>query len=276
MYERPRTLNQALSALASGPWSVLAGGTDFYPMLGEGRPDGPVLDISAIEGLRGIGRDRGYLRIGALTRWGDLAGADLPPAFDALKRAAREVGSIQIQNRATIAGNLCNASPAADGVPPLLALDAQIQLVSASGSRQIGIESFIDGYRSTLRRADELVTAILVPEAATRGVSAFLKLGARKYLVISIAMVAVRLVLDEGGRIGEARVAVGACSPVARRLVRLEQALVGRLAGEGFAGRVEPEHLAPLDPIDDVRATAAYRMEATRELIVRSLELALR
>jgi CO/xanthine dehydrogenase FAD-binding subunit len=276
MYERPRTLDQALSALASGPWSVLAGGTDFYPMLGEGRPDGPVLDISAIEGLRGIGRDRGYLRIGALTRWGDLAGADLPPAFDALKRAAREVGSIQIQNRATIAGNLCNASPAADGVPPLLALDAEIQLVSASGSRQIGIESFIDGYRSTLRRADELVTAILVPEAATRGVSAFLKLGARKYLVISIAMVAVRLVLDEGGRIGEARVAVGACSPVARRLVRLEQALVGRLAGEGFAGRVEPEHLAPLDPIDDVRATAAYRMEATRELIVRSLELALR
>jgi CO/xanthine dehydrogenase FAD-binding subunit len=276
MYERPRTLNQALSALASGPWSVLAGGTDFYPMLGEGRPDGPVLDISAIEGLRGIGRDRSYLRIGALTRWGDLAGADLPPAFDALKRAAREVGSIQIQNRATIAGNLCNASPAADGVPPLLALDAEIQLVSASGSRQIGIESFIDGYRSTLRRADELVTAILVPEAATRGVSAFLKLGARKYLVISIAMVAVRLVLDEGGRIGEARVAVGACSPVARRLVRLEQALVGRLAGEGFAGRVEPEHLAPLDPIDDVRATAAYRMEATRELIVRSLELALR
>ena len=99
----------------------------------------------------------------AATTWSEIAAANLPPAFDALRQAAREVGSIQIQNRGTIAGNLCNASPAADGVPPLLALDAAVELASANGTRQLPLSEFITGYRRTARQPDEILSAVIVP-----------------------------------------------------------------------------------------------------------------
>lgn len=274
MYERPVSLRSALDALANGPRMILAGGTDFYPALHDTRPSNPVLDITAIKELRGLRREDGGWRIGALTTWTDILRADLPPAFDGLKLAAREVGSIQIQNRATVAGNLCNASPAADGVPPLLTLDAKVELISTRDSRTLDISDFIKDNRKTDLRADELVSAVIIPDVAGRGRSSFLKLGARKYLVISIAMVAARICADDTGRITDARVAVGACSAVARRLMALEKALVGRYRGDGFAGVVNRDHLAPLSPIDDVRAPASYRYEAAREIVVRALEAA--
>jgi CO/xanthine dehydrogenase FAD-binding subunit len=198
--------------------------------------------------------------------------APLPRAFDALKAAAREVGSVQIQNRATVAGNLCNASPAADGVPPLLALDAEVELLSARGERRVLLSSFITGNRKTVREASEIVTAILVPRRI-EGPSAFLKLGARRYLVISIAMVAAIIETDAEGRLAQARVAVGSCSPVARRLSQLERELVGAGLDE-VGARVEPRHLDPLSPIDDLRGTAAYRRDTARTLVARALEAA--
>jgi CO/xanthine dehydrogenase FAD-binding subunit len=212
------------------------------------------------------------VRIGARTTWSDLARADLPPCFDALKAAAREVGSVQIQNTATIAGNLCNASPAADGVPPLLALDAEVELASTGGVRRLPLKDFLTGYRSTARRPDEIVTAVLVPRILEQGRSVFLKLGARRYLVISIAMVAVVLAGDGEGRVSEARVAVGACSAVAQRLPALEQALIGAKTEPGIGERAGHEHLEPLSPIDDVRATAAYRRDTALTLVRRALE----
>jgi len=126
-YMRPTQLSDALTLLASGTWDVLSGGTDYYPGLRDEPPTAPILDISAIEGLREVTREAKGWRIGALATWTDVIRADLPAAFDGLKLAAREVGSVQIQNRATLAGNLCNASPAADGVPPLLTLDAGVE-----------------------------------------------------------------------------------------------------------------------------------------------------
>ena len=133
---------------------------------------------------------------------------------------------MQIQNAGTIGGNLCNASPAADGVPPLLALDAEVELASAAGTRRLPLAAFLHGPRRTARRPDELLTAVLIPAAATEGRSAFLKLGARRYLVISIAMVAARLATADG-RVTAAALAVGACGPVATRLPAVEAALVG-------------------------------------------------
>ncbi len=272
MYERPATLDKALSSLATGEKAILAGGTDFYPMLGERQPSGPVLDITGLGELRYIKREGDGWHIGALATWTDIVQADLPPAFDGLKLAAREVGSIQIQNRATIAGNLCNASPAADGVPPLLTLDVEIQLSSLSGSRRIALADFIDGYRSTVLQPGELVTAIVIPEESAAGQSSFLKLGARKYLVISIAMVASRLVIGTDGKIANAAVCVGACSEVAQRLRSLENELIGTDVSRGFSGLVRPEHITGLSPISDVRATGDYRRIAAAELVERVLD----
>ncbi|HXV26268.1 MAG TPA: xanthine dehydrogenase family protein subunit M [Alphaproteobacteria bacterium] len=270
MFLRPRTLREALRALDGPEVRILAGGTDFYPALGERRAVGTLLDVTALPELGDIVVGPDLVRIGAGVSWTRLIQTPLPRSFDALKAAAREIGSVQIQNRATIAGNLCNASPAADGVPPLLALDAEIELLSVRGERRMPLASFIIGNRKTARRPEEMVTAVLVPRTI-EGASAFLKLGARRYLVISIAMVAAILAADRNGRVSEARIAVGSCSPVARRLTTLERALVGIPLSE-VAGAIRSSHLDGLSPIDDLRGTAEYRRDAAERLVARALE----
>lgn len=270
-YLRPERLEDAVAALRDGAWTLLAGGTDHYPARVTAQRPEDILDITGLAGLRGIAEAEGHFRIGALTRWSDIAEGDLPPCFDGLRRAAREVGGAQIQNRATIAGNLCNASPAADGVPPLLTLDASVELASAEGVRRLPLSQFILGNRQTARRPDELVTAILVPKPAYPARSTFLKLGARKYLVISIVMVAGVLEVKDG-TVAAARIAVGSCSAVAQRLPALEAALIGQRADAGLAGLAAPAHLAPLSPIGDIRADAGYRQEAALVLVRRCLK----
>ena len=285
-YLRPTGLESALGALASGgprgePWVVVAGATDHYPARVGRTPAEDVLDVTAIGGLRGVAPvdgdgNAGGWRIGALATWTDLVETPLPSLFDGLKAAALAVGGLQIQARATIAGNVCNASPAADGVPNLLAMDAEVELASSRGLRRVPIGEFVVGNRRTVRAPDELVTGLLVPApiAGTSVRSTFEKLGSRAYLVISIAMVAAIAEIDEDARIARARVAVGACSEVAQRLPRLEASLAGRVAAEitgDLASVVLPDHVAGLRPIDDVRGSAAYRREAARELVMRAL-----
>lgn len=272
MYLRPKTLEEAVSALAFSRGKILAGGTDFYLALGERLPQGTVVDITAIREIRGISFQPDWIRIGGLTTWTDVLRTPLPRCFDALKAAAREIGSIQIQNRGTVAGNLCNASPAADGVPPLLALDAEVELCSSAGNRRIGLAQFIAGNRKTLRQDDEVLTAVLVPRRIENAASSFLKLGARRYLVISISMVAAVLLKDETQAVKEARIAVGSCSAKAMRLTELEKALLGYAAKKGIGSTVQAKHLSPLSPISDVRATAEYRQDASLTLVRRALE----
>jgi CO/xanthine dehydrogenase FAD-binding subunit len=274
MYLRPRTVDEACAALAAGPMRILSGGTDVFPSLGDRPLTGPVLDLSAVTELDAISVGPDMIRIGARTSWTRIARAGLPTSFRALQQAAREVGSIQIQNAGTIAGNLCNASPAADGVPPLLALDAKVELVSAAGIRQLPLADFITGYRKTARQQTELVSAVLVPRTIDTGRSAFLKLGARKYLVISIAMVAVILEADPRGHIRQARIAVGACSEVAQRLPALEATLLDQRVQPGLGALIADAHLAGLSPIGDVRASADYRLDAVKTLIGRTLDAA--
>jgi len=271
-YIRPRALDAALRARAAGPCAVLAGGTDFYPAR-VGRAIGEdVLDITALAGLRGVREEPAHFRIGALTTWTDLVESPLPGWFDAVKLAAREVGGVQIQNAGTVAGNLCNASPAADGVPPLLALGAEVELQSVRGARRLPLGGFVLGNRRTACRPDELVTAVLVPKWGDRARSTFLKLGARRYLVISIVMVAAVADLDGDGTIARAAIAVGACSAAAQRLALLERALAGRRLAPGIGALVSTGHLAPLAPIGDVRGSAAYRLDAAATLVAQALE----
>jgi CO/xanthine dehydrogenase FAD-binding subunit len=271
LYIRPKTVDEALSSLATHQAQVLSGGTDFFPALGDRAIRGTVVDISALRALRGVTHNPDHTRIGALTTWTEIIQTGLPRCLDGLKDAAREIGAIQIQNRGTIAGNLCNASPAADGVPALLALDAEVELASSSGRRGMPLAEFIVGNRKTLRRADELLTAVIVPRTLDDASSSFVKLGARRYLVISISMVAAVVLADGAGRVAAARVAVGSCSAVARRLPQLENELIGAAIDAGLGARVRAEHLTALSPIDDVRATADYRRDASLTLVQRAL-----
>jgi CO/xanthine dehydrogenase FAD-binding subunit len=271
MLLRPKSLDEATAFLSSERAVVMAGGTDLYPAWVDRPQPERILDVTAIAGLRGIVREADRWRIGGATTWTDIARASLPPAFAALQSAAREVGSLQIQNRATIAGNLCNASPAADSVPPLLALDASVELASTAGTRTLPLADFIKGNRRTEKRPDELLTAILIPGAAEQAHSVFTKLGARRYLVISIVMVAANILRDASGRIAHARVAVGSASAVATRLSDLEAALASAPPRTPAASLVTEAHPAPLAPIDDVRASAAYRRDAALTLVRRAL-----
>lgn len=273
LYLKPRTLDQATAFAAEGGL-LLAGATDVFPAhLSRPLPD-RIIDLTGVDALRGIHETAHSIRIGAATRWSDIAKAKLPPALLCLQQAAREVGSVQIQNAGTIAGNLCNASPAADGVPPLLALNATVHLVSRQGARDMPLSSFITGYRETALRPGEIVAAIVLPKLAGDCGAAFVKLGARRYLVISIIMAAAVLPRDAQGRIVDARVAVGSASAVACRLPQLELVLAGCERNERPSHRLHTEHLDGLSPIDDVRATAAYRRDAARTLIAEALDRA--
>ncbi|MFZ1104770.1 MAG: FAD binding domain-containing protein, partial [Hyphomicrobiaceae bacterium] len=217
-YFRPSSLAEALAIRARQPVTVLAGGTDVYPARanrvgwGNMRRD-DILDVSAIAELRGMAEEAGRFRLGALTTWTEMAHAQLPPAFAGYRKAARDIGGAQVQNRGTLVGNICTASPAGDGIPCLLTLDAEAELASARGGRRVvPIGQLIDGYRHTVCGPDELVTAILVPRPPDGARGDFVKLGARRYLVISIVMAAAVLAADAAGAITHARVAVGACS----------------------------------------------------------------
>lgn len=267
-YLSPDNMADAFAALERGDVSVIAGGTDWFPQAGEVLPKVSLLDVTGLPGFRGISRVPGGWRLGAATRWSDVVGADLPGSFDGLKAAAREVGSVQIQNAGTLAGNLCNASPAADGMPPLLCLAAEVELISRRGVRRLALDAFVTGVRRTALLTDELVSAVFVPDLAAGTVAGFRKLGARRYLVISIAMVAANLRID-GGRIVDVRVAVGACSPVARRLPVLEARLEGLSVAADLA--VDVADLAGLEPIADVRGSGEYRLEAVAEMVSRLL-----
>lgn len=279
-YCRPNSLEEALTlkaeAASRAPLTVLAGGTDVYPVRTqraawfEPYPD-DMLDISAIPELGGIDHGPQGTRIGAMASWSAVMEAELPPAFDALKQAARQVGGVQIQNRGTLAGNLCNASPAADGVPPLLALDAEVELASLRGTRRLPLSAFIFGNRQTALAPDELLIAIHLPPQPEAMRSTFLKLGARSYLVISIASVAANLALDDAGRISAIRIAVGACSAAPQRLTALELRLLGQAASPALAEAVTSADLAPLSPIADVRASATYRAHSAMVLVRRAL-----
>ena len=271
------SLPEALEALGRGNAAVIAGGTDWFPAQGTRPLAGDLVDITRVPGLRGISRDSTGWRIGGASTWTDLIRADLPPAFDGLKAAAREVGSVQIQNTGTVAGNLCNASPAADGVPPLLTLGAVVELVSVNGTRRMKLGDFLKGPRQTARMPGEVLTALLIPDLPDAAQGAFLKLGARHYLVISIAMVAAVVTVDQG-RIIQAAISVGSCSATAQRLPALEADLLGRSVDDVLAagaGLITAAHLAPLAPIADVRGSAEYRLEAAGTLCARALAMTL-
>ncbi|MCY4153199.1 MAG: xanthine dehydrogenase family protein subunit M [Aestuariivita sp.] len=264
-YYIPTNCEEAYEFLSAKDCKIIAGCTDFFPNLKLGKHPENLLDVSRIETLRGVSQHPDGWRIGAATTWADVSTTALPPAFDGLKLAAREVGSVQIQNVATVVGNICNASSAADGVPPLLALDAVIEIGSKRGQRSILLDEFVTGSRTIELAADELVTAIMIPNLDREMQSNFFKLGSRTYLVISIVMVAIAIVI-RGKTITDLRVAVGSCSPTSVRLPTLENFLTGQSLDAIKAITFPHDLFEPLSPISDIRASKEYRLTVVPEL----------
>lgn len=266
---RPGSLEGVFEAMAGGAL-VMAGGTDVYPTVVGRDVPADVVDITGVAELAGLGQvdegGRRWWRIGATATWAEVARATMGPGYRALQEAARQVGAVQVQQVATVAGNLCTASPAGDGIPVLMALDGEVELRSAQASRRCPVAQFVTGYRATALAPGELVTAVWLPEPDGDRRSAFVKFATRSSLVISLAMVAAAVVRDPAGAVTSVSVAVGACSPVAVRLNALERDVVA-----GWDGRVTAVHLGGLSPIDDIRCSAAYRMRVLPELIRRAL-----
>ena len=268
MYYRPDKINDALYSLSKEKLTIAAGCTDLLPSTQQENLGNNILDISGIKSLRHISFENGFRKIGSGVTWTDLVeNNELPKCYDMLKECSLQIGSKQIQNLGTIGGNLCNASPAADGVPCLLSLDASIELLSVNGKRVLKLEDFIKGSRKTELQNNEILSAILIPKEAEIGRSSFLKLGARKYLVISIAMIACKLNLKKDV-ISEITISVGSCSAVAKRIKSLENLLIGKSIKDELTKIIlNYNYENYLSPINDIRGTNTYRFKASKVLV---------
>ncbi len=273
-FTRPAGLDEALSLLTQPGWRVIAGGTDVL-VQNEHQVKGlKLLDLSALTELRRIDEDDEAVRIGALATYSDLIhSAAVQSHAPALAQAAREVGGVQIQNMGTLGGNLVNASPAADGAPPLYVLEAQLVLRSVRGERQVAVQDFATGPGKTVLQPDELLTEIIIPKAHHEGreITFFEKVGPRKAQTIAKASLAFRGWLAPNGRLTQVRVALGAVAPTVMLAPQTAQALMaGPLTEERLllAGNVAHDECRP---IDDIRSTAVYRRKLVRGLLLRQL-----
>jgi len=269
---RPKTLPEALAMLAEDGAMPIAGGTNVVVDLRSGkRQPRALVDVTRLPGLRGIQRVNGHLVIGGGTTISDLLHDPLIAQHaPALREAAQVFANPLIRNRATVAGNLVDASPAADTAPPLLVLDAEVELSSKTGIRRVSLADFLVGVRKTLRRPDELLTGVRFPVPSAGSASHFHKLGLRKADAISVLSAAVAVTWDAAGRCTAARIALGALAPRPLRATAAEAVLLGHAltpARVAEAARLASEAARP---IDDIRGTAAYRCEVT-EVVVRRL-----
>lgn len=268
-YFRAPNVEEALAKLAEDPRRrVVCGATDAFADLSLVPARSEWVDISRIDALRRIERHDGWARIGAASSWESIARTAWLPL--ALRDAAAAVGSLQIRLQGSIGGNLCHASPVADGVPPLLSLDAQVELASVRGVRRLPLQAFLQGSRRIALEADELLVAVLFALPGETDHTAFVKCTNRDGSALAVVSAAVRLRMSAGDTVEAAAVAVGGASEVPLRMPALETSLLGRRA-EALRGVVEGASLAALTPIDDCRATAAHRTHLARLGILRAL-----
>jgi CO/xanthine dehydrogenase FAD-binding subunit len=268
---RPASVEDALRARAAHPsFTVLAGGTDLLVGCLE-RPAPPgVIDLFALPGLGGIDvQGDGAIRIGAAATYAEiLAHEAIRRELPILIQSCREVGAVQIQERGTLAGNLCTSSPVGDTLPVLLALDAIIDVASAArGARAIPYGDFITGYRKTALAADELVVAVRLPRPAAGTVQHWRKVGTRRAQAISKVMFAGAARLDGAGTIAHARLALGAVADRTIRVRAAEDAILGHRPDAALADRAAAAVAASITPIDDVRSTAVYRKTVAANLV---------
>jgi xanthine dehydrogenase small subunit len=278
----PRTLAQAYDLLTDGDgWQPIAGGTDLMVQVtGElGPPPERVLDLWNLDELRGIAEQNGELVLGALTTYTEIRRSALcAEVLPALVEAAATIGAAQIQNRGTIGGNIVNASPAGDTLPILLATDAAIVLGGAGGERPVAAAEFWTGYRRTVRRENELVLRVRIPLPAGRQVR-FRKVGTRRAQAISKVVMALSWRAGdpavgssrEAATWHDVRLALGSVAERPIRATRTETVLEGATPTGEITERAAETLAAEIDPIDDVRSTAQYRLAVAGNVLRRLL-----
>ena len=275
----PATLTDALGALAheGDAGAALAGGTDLLLRIRRGtRKYSSVINIKFIPDLSGLTWDaqRG-LTIGTLTTFRTLEQhPHVRRHFHALAEASRVVAGVQLRNLATIGGNIGNASPSADSVPPLVALGATIQIASASGTRVLPLESSITGPGRTVLDAGELFTTINIPAPSKGSGNAFARFSPRSAMDIGIASVAAAVTLDDDGRCADCRIALGAVSPAPLRAIAAEDAMRGERITPVLGDTAGALAAAMTQPISDIRGSAAYRRAIVRVLTSRVVQQA--
>jgi CO/xanthine dehydrogenase FAD-binding subunit len=265
---RPRTLEEALALRAQHPeYMVMAGCTDLMVNANHLAAPVGILDLWRLPELGGINVDAYGARIGAGTTWLEVQRATALAPWSPLIAAAREIGALQIQARATLGGNVGTSSPVGDSLPPLLALDAELELASVRGHRRVPYREFCTGYRKTQLAADELIVAAHLPPIAPNTHLAWKKVGTRRAQSISKVMGAVAIVVAEG-TIKSARVALGAVADRPIRIAAIETAVIGLTPARAAEAARAALHGA-IKPIDDVRSTSAYRLDVAGNLVAR-------
>jgi CO/xanthine dehydrogenase FAD-binding subunit len=268
-YLRPRDLDEALEARAAHPdWMVLAGGTDLMVNAGRGAPPAGMIDLWRLAPVCFVREADGAIAIGAGTTWLEVERHPAVRAHAApLAAAAREIGALQIQARATLGGNVATSSPVGDSLPVLLALDAELEVASVRCRRRVPYRDWCTGYRTTDLAADELIVAAHLPIPGPTTRTAWRKVGTRRAQSISKVMGAAAITLD-GDVVASARIALGAVADRPIRVAAAEAAVQGlRLADAASAARQAVR--AAIQPIDDVRSTAGYRREVAGNLVAR-------
>lgn len=275
---RPKSLEEALELLATLESArPIAGGTDLIPLMREVEVEVEhLIDLSLIEELRYIHKEEGYISIGATTTLSDLTESEIVASrAQALWEAAMSMGSNQIRNRGTIGGNLCNASPAADLGPPLLALEAEVEIRSREGARWISVEEVFAGPKVNSLAGDELLVEVRFRAPPKGSGSAFLKIGRRGGMTLALVNAAAYIELE--GRICRvARLSLGAVADRPLRMRMVEEMLLGEEMTEELIYEASTLCRDFVRPIDDVRASAWYRREMSGVLSRRVLQRAWR
>ena len=278
-FHSPRTIADAAALLAAEPGArVLAGGTDLIVQMQSGRLDpAAIIDLKSIAGLAGVRAENGEFVIGAATRCTALKqNAQLVAAWPGVVEAANLIGSVQVRNRASMGGNLCNASPAADSVPALVAAGAVCRIVGPDGEREVPVFAVPLAPGRTSLAAGEIVAEIRLPAQPERGADAYLRSIPRTEMDIAVVGAAAHVVLDADGRCQSARIAIGAAAPTVLLVEDAGAARTGSAFDEPALARMAEAVRAACNPIDDKRGTAEYRTAMAAVLARRVVEIARR
>jgi CO/xanthine dehydrogenase FAD-binding subunit len=272
----PKSLDEALGLLAKAPgtWRALAGGTDLMVLFEAGKlPPGKYLSLWGMKELKAYEESDECVVLGALTTYSEVReNALLRKEFPLLCHAASETGAIAIQNRGTLGGNIANASPAADSPPALLVYDAEVELVSSTGSRWLPYGEFHLGYKKLALAPAELIRRIRLPRRAPWTRQLYRKVGTRKAQAISKVCLAAAASLEKNGQVKEIRIAFGSVAPIPLRSRKTEKYLTGKRPGPSEIQDALAVLATELTPIDDIRSTAHYRKSVACNLLRHFLE----
>ncbi len=278
-YEAPGSVDEAVALLAkaNGDACVLAGGTDLLVQLRAGRvKPALVVDVKKIAELRSIAAEGGGFRVGAAVAGAELGEhAELVAAWPGVVEGAELIGSTQIQGRASMGGNLCNASPAADSVPALITAGATVTIAGPNGQREVPVQEVATGPGQTSLAAGEFVVSINLPAQKPKSADAYLRFIPRTEMDIAVVGAAVNLTLDDSGTCTEARVALGAVAPTVLLVQEAADALIGSKVDDAALEKLAAAASAACRPIDDMRGTVEFRTKVAGVLAKRAAQIAL-